>query len=151
MLQGWTCLLGSKGHMKPFLQPKERWSSMWSVLPTRRGVSGVRQQCFNRKCRLLPTGAGQRQKICGTSSGQSSHPLQKVASSWPSVVASQNAADDASATPLVWPALYSAAADVRFRRKEERKEATRKPLSKSMIPNSDSTLYFCPKRLLAEY
>ena len=33
------------------------------------------------KCRLLPTGAGQRQKICGTSSGQSSHPLQKVASS----------------------------------------------------------------------
>ena len=114
-MRGWTCLLRSRDRTKPFLQPEQRWSSMWSMLPTRWAAAGVNQQYVNKKFRLLPTGAWPRKKICGRSFGQSSHPLQRVASSWPSVDASRNAAVNANATALVWPARNYTAADAKFR------------------------------------
>lgn len=73
---------------------------------TAEGVDDARLDMFVRQQMLheaIPprTGVGPRKEICGRSFGQSSHPLQRVASSWPSVDASRNTAVNANATGLV--------------------------------------------------
>lgn len=62
---------------------------------------GLLSTVHQPKYRLLPTGVGQRKDISGRSSGQTSHPLQRVANSCPSVDASRNAVVNANTTALV--------------------------------------------------
>ena len=104
MRQDYTCLLGSKDPMTPFHQLVHLSFSMIDGLHSKLLAYGASQQNVQCNLKVLGTGAGKKMVKPWKFSGQLSHPLLSLASSWQNVVARVNVEDHANVIATPWSA-----------------------------------------------